>query len=127
MTLVEFLLARITEDEAVATESFYDGQRWYSEEEAVSDFGRYEADDDRVIDADRKSDARHIARWEPARVLAECAAKRAIIEIHRFDEGGSDPCDAHDPDFRSVDCDTLLLLAAPYASHEHFEPVWGTP
>jgi Family of unknown function (DUF6221) len=65
--------------------------------------------------------------YTPARVLAECTAQRAIIEIHRFDEGDSDPCDAHDPDFRSVDCDTLLLLAAPYASHPDFEPVWGTP
>ncbi|MGZ4621477.1 MAG: DUF6221 family protein [Blastococcus sp.] len=27
------------------------------------------------------ADAAHIARWDPARVLAECAAKRRIVEI----------------------------------------------
>jgi hypothetical protein len=73
--LAEFLTARLDEDEAAARESHYEGQRWITEEEDVYRYPR----DEVVHFADRKADARHIARWDPARVLREVEAKRGIL------------------------------------------------
>lgn len=80
MTITEFLLARIMEDEAVARDAHYDGQRWVPEEEAVVAADR---DLDPILYLDRKRDAYHAANWSPARVLAECEAKRRIVEFHK--------------------------------------------
>ena len=75
MTLTEFLTARLDEVEAAARDAYYDGQRWYAEEEGVS---RYPSDD-LVYMAHRKRDASHIVRWQPARVLREVEADRALL------------------------------------------------
>lgn len=37
----------------------------------------------------KDADAAHIATWDPARVLATCAALRQIVERHIPDDGGS--------------------------------------
>jgi hypothetical protein len=55
------------------------------------------------------------------RVLMECEAKRRIIKEHG---SGFDPCDAHDADYHSVPCDTLLYLAAVYADHAGYRAEW---
>ena len=75
MDIAEFLNGRLDEDEAAARESYYEGQRWLTEEEGVYRW----PDDELVHSADRKSDARHIARHDPARVLREVEAGRAIL------------------------------------------------
>lgn len=79
MNIKDFLLARIAEDEELARDSFYEGQSWLPEEEAVV---AGDQDLDLVFMMDRKRDAQHAAHWSPTRVLAECAAKRAIIKQH---------------------------------------------
>ena len=66
-------------------------------------------------------DAAHIARWDPARVLAEVDAKRRILAEHDI---AHDPCDAHDADNYSIDCDTVRLLALPHASHPEYRQEW---
>lgn len=54
-------------------------------------------------------------------VLAEVAAKRAIVELHH----PVDPCDAHNGStFESVPCETLATLAAIYADHPDFREEW---
>lgn len=75
----------------------------------------------------------HIAAHDPARVLADLAAKRAILDEHSNVNGGD--CGtcvvgewgyptnggstiAHYP------CRTLRLLAAPYAEHPEYDPAW---
>lgn len=86
----------------------------------------------------------HIARWDPARVLAEVAAKRAILELHqieiteirgpRFDEYSGRPLEREwevncavcgwaglDP---ATACATLRALVAPFASRAGFDPSW---
>jgi Family of unknown function (DUF6221) len=63
----------------------------------------------------------HINRWRPARVLAECDAKRRIVAEH----ADIDPCDAHDAAFKSIPCDTLRLLALPYADHPGYRSEWA--
>ena len=77
--LIEFLRARLDEDEAAARGSYCDGQYWVTEEEAVYRW----ADDEPVYIANRKADARHIARHDPAHTIREVAAKRKILAEHK--------------------------------------------
>lgn len=73
--------------------------------------------------------AEHIAQWDPARVLAECAAKRKIIEAWRDADR-----DAADPEYEaeqqvaaitSAFDDALLALAQPYAGRPGWRPEWA--
>jgi hypothetical protein len=100
MTITEFLLARIAEDEREANVSLAD----------------YEHTTTR--------------RWK--RMLAECAAKRAIIEQHR--EGrffarhqGCVVCRTGDGPLLPVNypCPTVRALAAVYADHPGYQQDWA--
>jgi hypothetical protein len=62
-------------------------------------------------------DRAHIARWDPARVLAECEAKRRIVELH----GCYHSCRSSD---YAGDCPTMDLVALPYASHPEYREEW---
>lgn len=67
--------------------------------------------------------AAHIARHDPAHVLAWCAVLRAIVELHR----GSHECPSAEDNCGWVvggDCETLRLLAAVWADHPAFNPAW---
>ena len=77
ITITEFLLARVTEDEQQARDAIRD--RWGRIHEDGHDW----AGDLQSIDRDATAwqDA-HAAKWWPARVLLECEAKRAIIRQH---------------------------------------------
>jgi hypothetical protein len=68
---------------------------------------------------------------QPARVLAECQARRAIIELHRYGHECSGFYDngqrinpsvgwASDPD----PCDTLRFLVQPFKDHPDFDAAW---
>lgn len=82
----------------------------------------------------------HIA--DPARVLAEVAAKRAILAVHtlvtrvEFDQddesvvngGYCDPCHMIDGfPYGDWPCDTLKWMAAPYAGRPGFKDEWRVP
>lgn len=103
MTLAEFILARIEDDEDVARRAAYppDGHypemilagqilgppvtgewAWYGNCEETHTVRRY--DDGGAIVAEIPPDpggvvARFVTRFDPARVLAECAALRAVV------------------------------------------------
>jgi hypothetical protein len=81
-------------------------------------------------------DAEHIARHDPARVLAEVAAKRAIVKLvfqyeakidgewgccHDAEEIEAGLCPEIDPS----GIQALRLLGAPYAGHEGYRPEWA--
>ena len=106
MTLTDFLLARIAEDEAAAGESLRATRR-----EAVSL---------RPTDGQATTSAlsymEFIVRWPPARVLAECEAKRRVIE----------ECDDYDnPSEVLILADQILRhLALPYADHPDYREEW---
>ena len=89
MTIAEFLLARIAEDE-----------EWVRH----PDWCRAVADD-QACDCDG-----------PARVLAECEAKRRIVEREPL---WNDP-----PEVRELYDDTLRDLAAIYADHPDYDEEW---
>lgn len=112
MTITEFLEARIAEDEASAREIAAMDRR---ADRAPEDFARYVID---PIIGPYGGQSRlrnvafglHLARFgDPARVLAECEAKRRITARRT-------PGDRSD----------LIGLAMIYADHPDFDPAWGT-
>lgn len=112
-SLTEFLLARIAEDEA----------------EVVVALGYHNSDHDDG-DGDRCSECSFDCAMRPSQVLAECAAKRAIVAIHRANEdvGGlaecsrcADCCTYGDNEWP---CDTIRALAAVYADHADYRQEW---
>jgi len=94
VTLTEFLLARIAEDEAVA--------RW----------GRL------VDDPSDPDSATKILRWDHARLIAECEAKRAVIAFANTSTEYASGAALHQ--FRRI----LWALAQPYADHPDYLPEW---
>ena len=63
---------------------------------------------------------KHIAAHDPARVLADLAAKRAIVVKCQEQLVHPHSC----PVGRYLARDTLKLLAAPYADHPDFDEAW---
>jgi hypothetical protein len=126
-TLTEFLLARIAKDEMIAQAA--------STEDALRPYGDPEIE---LVPIENWGDlAREYlggqfgdqaARWHPLRILAECEAKRRIVELHDrshecsvYDHHGEiDNC-SWEP---GGDCSTLRLLAFPYSDHPDFQPGW---
>lgn len=131
MTLTEFLLARIAEDEAIAREAtpepWVDGEGYVHTDQVgdqVTDFGSTD-------EAQGRRDSAHIARHDPARVLAECEAKRRIVEAALEVLGdlelGEDPlADADDLADGQVwaFAEALRLLASVYADHPDYDEAW---
>jgi hypothetical protein len=102
MTLTEFLAARLDEDERVAHEA---------------------AESDAMTSKPSTPPTRkwtHIARHDPARVLAEVEAKRRIVEM-----GASYVPELEHGDNGEWALDaTLRLLALPYADHPDYRQEW---
>lgn len=113
--LVEFLRARLDEDEAAA--------------KAADPLLGHLVAQVEYIDADVMTDGKHLDSHLPARVLAEVEAKRRILDdvlpTMRADElriagewgVGSEPV-------REASDDLLSLLALPYADHPDYREEW---
>ena len=97
MTITEFLLARIAEDEAAAEAKDADRESWgnpYAEGPTIE----FEM------------------RFDPARVLAECEAKRRIVEFHLI---------KHEREgYAGFACFTLKALAAVWVDHPDYREEW---
>jgi hypothetical protein len=113
MELHEFLIARVSEDEAAARR--LPESRWY-----VDDDGCLEQPIDEGPDGEdilpNHHNSWHLA-LDPARVLAECESKRRIVEMMRasYSENDVEYWALHD---------ALQLLALPYASHPDYDENW---
>lgn len=120
VTLLEFLQARLTEDELTALAAIEGSPLWRSSlsfRDVKDDDGRY------IIAADRRhpsaEQAAHIARHGPARVLADVEARRMVIADYlRLDAAG-------DLLERGVIEDVLRHLAFVYADHPDYNPSWS--
>jgi hypothetical protein len=141
MTLTEFLLARIAEDEEVARNATV-GPWWYDpskmnavdHEESVFAGSRGPsaitvASTGPCDDIGSMADAAHIARHDPARVLAECEAKRRIVEEHRtvaYEDAEMNDVGTgcYTCGFADEECETLLILATIYADHPDYDESW---
>lgn len=118
MDLKTFLLARITEDEEAAKRAEQAVRRGEKPLEAWEwDYFMLNEGVPPQDDAER-----HVVKWWPARVLADCAAKRAIIE-HCRTLGAK----VFNDDLWNVDehDDILQALAAVYADHTDYQPEWA--
>jgi hypothetical protein len=117
--LVEFLKARLDEDEAAAgaarnwtdrdwtTSLDQRGDGWVSADGAdpiVMTIGHSDAQASAIVE--------HIARWDPARIRAEVAAKRRVLEL--YEELG-------DPSLYVV----MQHLAQAYADHADYDQKWS--
>jgi len=100
MTLVDFLLQRIAEDEAVAERaSSHNGGATF----AKDNYG--------------------CLLVQPARVLAECAAKRQIVALHQRYLVALNQ-ESRDADRRCSLEPVVRLLALPYADHPDYREEW---
>lgn len=111
--LTEFLLARVAEGEAVALGV----NRWVYEH--LNEAG------------DEHTTGPYLEHFDPARALAECEAKRAIVALHVLGEPWDEPvdemlgsCAACDYQSASWPCPTLRILALPYADHPDYREEW---
>jgi len=119
MTLTEFLLARIAEDEAVAraaSQTARDGSmaQWRDECRDGGNPGQsrvWNGVGQAVVSHAYHDQGPHIARFDPVRVLAECEAKRRIVE-----DWGK---------WQTYNGEELMQeLALPYASHPDYQNEW---
>jgi hypothetical protein len=118
MSLPEFVLARIAEDAAAARECHVETAlplTWGFLYQMGGTFGA-------------NVGIEHIARHDPARVLAECEAKRRIVEHWKSTvEWAEDPgCDSPDR-YLMVAAglyEAMRHLAEPFADHPDYQPEW---
>lgn len=151
MTITEFLNARYDEEEAIAqgADVKQEDPSWTphgpialsdprsfrvrSDRDSrpvalVQDVGDDEEGPTSILDGEAV--AAHIARHDPARVLADIAAKRAIVaaavETLAVEEVGF-PADEHGlNEARSLAEFTIRTFAQPFAEHADFDPAWRT-
>lgn len=131
--LIEFLEARWDEEEAVARAAIPEGGSgswpWTCQHEGMEqpppshDLCAWLGGCDEEIDlhddgGHSVEQAQHIAYWDPARVLAEIDAKRALLYF-------LDPREAPSGEGRFVAERVLVLLAQPHRSHPDFDPTWS--
>jgi hypothetical protein len=105
--LADFLLARIDEESALASAADQDAQQLGP----ITDDLPAASEDHRVA---------HMFRWSPARVLAECEARRRIVEDYLAQ------LDSHRAgwDARTPRDLAVRALALPYADHADYRPEW---
>jgi hypothetical protein len=134
--LTTFLRARLDEDEQTARAAAEElGADWYYDDGFV--LARREGD--QVVTGSQdfleRERGEHIARHDPARVLADVEAKRQIIEQHKpatvsylpSRERGCVTCSTAqtwDAQANEANCQTLCLLALPYADHPDYRDEW---
>lgn len=123
MTVTDFLLARIAEDEAAARACEIPSWEIDHNEQPPWVNGLCITAMDSTWDACiAVTDAEHVVRHDPARVLAECAAKRAIIADCR--PGTLDDLDAGE-DNQPAPLWVARALAAVYKDHPDYQQEWA--
>lgn len=101
MTITEFLLARIAKDEQAAKDAGTDamtGWRWKAWPE------------------DAHAEVQALVLTHSRRTLAECEAKRRILDAHL----GCDDVSYSD----ASTCPDLRIVAAIYADHPDYDEAW---
>ena len=133
--LVEFLRARLDEDEAAAKAAAeFPGRHWdFSNggEGRERDGILWDDDHANVIGwlDDHLACAAHAARHDPRRTLREVEAKRRIMGRHHANEDGMcEGCPTSEitmePQIEIGECPELRDLAAVYTEHPDYQPGW---
>jgi hypothetical protein len=144
LTLAAFLEARLAEDEAVAWFDPNGGSapRWVrgdvipgADQQVIVAVGaRPSGREWRTSVAIASTDnVQRIIRHDPARVLADVAAKRKILAEHGprvirpVVDIYDDECETcHGSEPGEYPCITLKILASIYGEHPDFDPAWAT-
>jgi hypothetical protein len=120
LTLLEFLQARLTEDELTALAAVDGSPSWRSSltfRDVKDEDGRY------VVEADRQhpsvEQSAHIARHCPARILAEVEAKRLVIADYLRTDATGDLLG------RDIVESLLRHMSSVYADHPDYNPSWS--
>lgn len=131
MSIVEFLEARIAEDEAVARQSRnpvfdddYDGVANRDEVQRGSD--RWDIQPHGRDCGWRLGEGMQLdctCMW-PSRVLAECVAKRAILDLWAEANGYASDGDLSGTIAVTAYCYALRAIALPYAGHPDYRQEW---
>lgn len=148
LTITDFLLARIAEDEQAASAATT-GPWSVAVRADGTPYGITQLDgyDDVVAPGDvncmsycyggsstveiSDPDWKHIAHFNPARMLAECKTKRAIVQWHApvtlsgylpSCQGCSEDCGREGAPY--YPCRNVRQLADVYASHPDYDPAW---
>lgn len=132
--LIEFLRARLAEDESAALAASgpkarftqWDLSEWHGREEPHSLIGQGTAGQPYALGHFTSSpiptvQAAHIARHDPARVLAEVEAKREVI---RLAERAYDFAPTFTTGFASAMEQALRMFAQPFAGHPDYREDW---
>ena len=133
MTITEFLLARIAEDEAVARYEVVhmkadDPNRpTYHDGSMIGQYGQVKMSKDEYADFLRATFPTTIETPDP-RLWAECEAKRRIVALHSSQDGVRfgycEQCwDGNTP--LPYPCLTLRILALPYVDHPDHDEDWS--
>ena len=132
MKIEEFLLERIAEDEVAATAAG-NLQFWRYDNEPLG-WSLENDGGERILTVDSRTIAvgnywNHAARHLPARVLAECAAKRHLIELHhtavqQVEMAGPGPAAPILTAVAGTYAATLRVLASTYADHPDYREEW---
>lgn len=121
--LVQFLRARLDDDERVARGSAQPSLSWQNFD--MDGELRDDANAGTVAMVPREETRAHIARHDPARVLREVEAKRALLGTYLPDATTADEQINEEWRAGSTLADDLLcLLALPYADHPNYRPEW---
>jgi hypothetical protein len=122
MDLAEFVKARLDEDAAAAIDA--GGGRWEAKDGHVRYAGSPPSAN--AVAPWTYEYAPHIARHDPARVLREVKAKRAILADHEpVRHEGRMMCATCLGGYTFWPCPTLLALAAVWRDHPDYDPAWS--
>jgi hypothetical protein len=128
--ITEFVRARLDEDEAAAKLAAREGGTWKQDDPdrhpgAISSLGGPVVYDEGSPD---EYQAPHIARHDPARVLREVAAKRAIVE--RYQRGASGDLPGWTAGRELIEAGLAIVLgvlrdlAAAWSDHPDYRAEW---
>ncbi|GGN39493.1 hypothetical protein FHR83_006709 [Actinoplanes campanulatus] len=104
--LIEFYRARLDEAEQIAQQAT--AGLWVWSREYVTPPGYHH----RTVGPLEPGDAVHIAAWNPDHVLADIAAKRAILDEYSWEAG---------------ETRAIRHLVQPFAGHPDFRDEWRLP
>lgn len=115
--LALFLRARFDKDAQVAQGHQQASASWHADDFVME--VRDDANAGAVATVYRPGDLTHIARHDPARVLAEIDAKRQAVDACAYF--------LHDSEDRTDPCAQAVLaaLALPYRDHPDYRPDWA--
>lgn len=125
--LVAFLTARLDEDEETAREATAQTSEYWQPyfKQVIAPGSRYETE---AAEANSSEAASHIARHDPARILREITAKRAVLDRHQPGEhwDGTPICRWCSPGEARLSwpCNDVRDLAAIYSDHPDYRQEW---